>query len=370
MLTVIQTLPALDTGGVERGTLEVAEELCRRGHRSIVVSEGGRLLDELLETGSEHHRLPLGKKSPAVILQVSRLRELLEQTGADIVHARSRLPAWVAWFAIRGMPRATRPRFVTTVHGLYRVNAYSRIMVRGERVIAISNFIRNYIERSYPGIPPGKIKVIPRGVSDKMYHPDHRPAESWLREWHRQFPYLQGKTLITLPGRITRRKGLDDFLEIMARLAGRDDIHGLVVGAPSPGKQRYFRKLQSRARETGLSETVTFTGYRNDLRDIMSISAIVMSLSAEPEAFGRTALEALSLGIPVIAYDHGGTSEILNALCPDGLIPRYDISRAKETILRVLEKPPAIRTNNPYTLQRMLNSTMELYRCLADSPAV
>ncbi len=368
MLTVIQTLPALDAGGVERGTLEVAEELVKRGHRSIVVSAGGRMLDDLLATGSEHYRLPVGEKSPRILFQIRKFREILRQTDATILHARSRLPAWAAWLALAGMDPAKRPRFVTTVHGRYRVNRYSRIMARGERVIAISGFIKKYIVESYPQIPAENIRVIPRGVNAADYSPDYRPAAAWLQDWYDRYPRLRGKSLITLPGRITRRKGHEDFLQIMARLRENAALHGLVVGGTSPGKQRYYRELCRYVREKGLESSITFTGHRDDLRDIMSVSTVVMSLSSEPEAFGRTALEALCLGIPVIAWDHGGASEVLNTLSPAGLVPRSDIRRAAETVLHFLVEPPDIRKDNPFTLQRMLDKTIDVYRSLAAVP--
>ncbi|MCG8323936.1 MAG: glycosyltransferase, partial [Thiotrichales bacterium] len=137
-LSVIQALPALEVGGVERGTLEVAAELAARGHRSIVISSGGRLVSELARAGSEHINCPIGKKSLLTFRHVFTLREIFRRQNIDIVHARSRLPAWLCWLALRGMPADRRPAFITTVHGPYSVNAYSRIMCYGKHVIAIS----------------------------------------------------------------------------------------------------------------------------------------------------------------------------------------------------------------------------------------
>ena len=152
-LTVVQILPALQSGGVERGTLEVAGALVHAGHRSIVVSAGGSLVRELVASGSEHISLPVGRKSLLTLLHV------------DILHARSRLPAWIAWLAWRGMPPQERPHFVTTVHGLYSVNRYSAIMTRGERVIAVSDTARQYILDNYSEVNPGSVVTIFRGVS-------------------------------------------------------------------------------------------------------------------------------------------------------------------------------------------------------------
>ena len=163
-LTVVQLLPALESGGVERGTLEVGKALVDSGHRSIVVSSGGRLVEQLVANGSVHVTMPLGKKSLFTLLQVGRLRRFLREEQVDILHARSRMPAWIGWLAWRGMPVAQRPHFVTTVHGLYSVNAYSRIMTRGERVIAVSDTARRYILDNYPDVDPRRVVTIHRGV--------------------------------------------------------------------------------------------------------------------------------------------------------------------------------------------------------------
>ncbi|MDO9008504.1 MAG: glycosyltransferase, partial [Thiobacillus sp.] len=149
-LTVLQLLPALESGGVERGTLEIAQALVARGHRALVMSAGGRQVSSLVAAGGEHFTWAIGRKRFKTLLLVGKLRKFLLEQKVDILHARSRVPAWIAYLAWRGMNPATRPRFITTVHGLYGVNRYSGIMTRGERVIAVSNTVRDYILREYP----------------------------------------------------------------------------------------------------------------------------------------------------------------------------------------------------------------------------
>jgi len=365
-LTVIQTLPALDTGGVERGTLEVAAELVRRGHRSIVVSAGGELLEELISSGSEHIALPVGHKSLLSLRYVPRFRRIINESRPDIVHARSRLPAWVSYLAWKGLDPVTRPHFITSVHGPYSVNRYSKIMMTGERVIAISEFIRNYIVENYPDTPANKISVIPRGVSSERYPYGFQPTSSWVQEWYRQYPALKDKRLITLPGRLTRWKGQPDFLRIISKLDRDQHVHGLIVGGPQPGKLHYVDELKTLVNQHGLQDRITFTGHRSDLREIMSISTLVMSLSTEPEAFGRTVLESLCLGVPVIAYAHGGAGEIMASMFPAGMIANRDIAEAAALTIKFLESRPSVPDNNPYTLQRMLDSTLHLYEKVAN----
>jgi glycosyltransferase involved in cell wall biosynthesis len=365
-LTVIQTLPALDAGGVERGTLQVAAALVKYGHRSIVISAGGRLVEELQDIGSEHITLSIGKKSPRSLLHTPALRQILSKTRANILHARSRLPAWISYLAWNGMPVSTRPRFITSVHGHYSVNRYSKIMLAGERVIAISEYIREYITLNYPDIPQDKVLVIPRGVDSDEYPYKFHPNRQWLDCWQQQYPELVDKTIITLPGRITRRKGQVDFLRVLADLSkSHKNVHGLIVGAPDPGKETYYHELKNLSARLGLQNRVTFTDHRNDLREILSISSIVMSLSNAPEAFGRTVLESLCLGVPVIAYAHGGTVEILNALFPSGLIPANNIDAAITRANTFVDHAPSVPDNNPFTLQRMLDSTIALYESIS-----
>lgn len=364
-ITVIQTLPALDAGGVERGTVEIARALVEAGHRSIVVSAGGRLESVLADEGSEHISLDIGRKSLSTLRHVRRLRRIFETSDASIVHTRSRMPAWITWLAWRGMDPSCRPGLVTSVHGPYSVNRYSRIMVMGERVIAISDFIRDYIIKNYPDIDTDRITIIPRGVSTEQFPYDYNPTQQWIDLWRQQFPETVGKKLVTLPARITRWKGQEDFLSIMSQLRDVPDLHGIIAGGPHPGKERFFRHLQSAVIEQGLEDRISFTGHRQDIREIMSISSVVLSLSNKPEAFGRTVLESLALGRPVIAYDHGGAAEVMQRLCPDGRIKPGDLSAAANKIKMFIDRPVIIPADNPFTLERMQRDTLDLYHALS-----
>lgn len=359
-LTVIQVVPALDAGGVERGTVEVATELVRRGHRAVVISGGGRLTSELSDAGAEHVCLSVGAKTPFSLRHIPALRRLF--AGADIVHARSRLPAWISHFALRSMPAGTRPAFITSVHGPYTVNAYSRIMTRGDVVIAVSRFIRDYILANYPGADRDRIVIIPRGVDPARFPYSYKPLPAWLTQWEREQPRPAGRFLLTLPARITRWKGQEDFLEVLAALRARGlDIQGMLVGGTARRRRRFLRQLREKAEEAGLEQHVSFAGHRDDLREIMSISDIVFSLAREPEAFGRTALEALSLGVPVIAYDHGGAAEVLGAIFPAGKVAPGDTAAAAALAETFLRQRPVVPDNNPFTLQGMLDATLEVY---------
>ncbi|MHB1054088.1 MAG: glycosyltransferase family 4 protein [Thiobacillus sp.] len=368
-LTVLQLLPALESGGVERGTLEVAQALVERGHRALVMSAGGRQVAPLVASGAEHFAWPIGKKSLKTLFLVGKLRRFLQEQQVDIIHARSRVPAWIAYLAWRGMNPATRPRFVTTVHGLYGVNRYSGIMTKGEQVIAVSDTVRDYILREYPDTLPERIQVIYRGVEGKEYPHGWKPDPIWQQAFFAQFPQASGKLLVTLPGRITRLKGHEDFIELIARLKRRGlPVHGLIVGGASTSKLRYLQKLRYRVRSMGLESDISFTGQRDDLKNILAISNLVLSLSTQPESFGRTTLEALRLGVPTAGYDHGGVGEILRTIYPDGLLPLGDIGAATQRIATLLQQPSLVPDDDFYPLRNMLSQTLELYEQLVRTP--
>jgi glycosyltransferase involved in cell wall biosynthesis len=365
-LTVVQLLPALESGGVERGTLEVAAALIMAGHRSIVVSAGGRLVEALTAAGSEHVALPAGRKSLLTLLQVRKLRRLLREQGVDILHARSRMPAWIAWLAWRGLPATDRPRFITTVHGLYSVNRYSAIMARGERVIAVSDTARDYILDNYPDVDPCRIVTIYRGVDRNEFPYGYKPDAAWLAAWYADYPYLQGRRVLTLPGRLTRLKGHEDFIELVAALVNRGlDVHGLIVGHLDPARQAYINELERRIADRGLGDRITLTGLRQDIRDIYAVSDIVLSLSNKPESFGRTVLEPLCMGVPAVGYDHGGVGEVLDTLYPQGKVRRGDTGLLLERTVQLIETPQPVPESRAYTLAAMLAQTLDLYRDLA-----
>ncbi|MCS6986847.1 MAG: glycosyltransferase family 4 protein [Sphingomonadaceae bacterium] len=370
-LTVVQVLPALESGGVERGTLELARHLVELGHRSIVISAGGRMVESLIRAGSEHLSWDVGHKGLTTLRYVPRLRRYLRAQAVDILHARSRMPAWVAYLAWRGMDPIARPRFVTTVHGLYSVNPYSAVMVKGERVIAVSAAVRDYILRAYPRTDPARIRLIPRGIDPAHHPPGYRPPPAWLAAWQAQYPQLAGKRLITLPGRITRLKGHEDFIALVSRLkALGEPVHGLIVGGVHPRKRRYLDELRARIAAAGLERDISFTGARDDLREIMAVSDLVLSLSAQPESFGRTVLEALALGVPVAGYDHGGVGEQLRRHYPQGCVPLRDLDALVQVCLGLLHTPPPVDVRGLPTLAAMLAATVDLYReLLSASPA-
>ncbi|WP_372865719.1 glycosyltransferase family 4 protein [Spongiibacter sp.] len=367
-LRVVQLLPALNAGGVERGTVEFARELVRRGHESVVVSNGGRLVEQLQAEGSRHISMPVHRKALGSLWQVRPLRRLLVELQADVIHVRSRVPAWITWLAWRKMDPLTRPRLVSTFHGMYSVNAYSAIMARAEHCIAISDCVKRYMVDNYR-LPEAKITLIPRGLDAEAFAAEG-PDADWRQQLYGQYPQFRDKPLILMPGRLSRWKGQEAFLQMMARLVRlRPDCHGVVVGDAEPGKQHYLQELLAQRSQLGLDEAVTFVGHRSDIADFYRLAAVTCHMSNKEEPFGRTVPESLACGTPVVAYDRGGASESLNAGFRQGLVPADDVVAFAARVADLLEADNQISLPPEYYLDHQVSSTLSVYYRLLGNTA-
>ncbi|MDQ3205174.1 MAG: glycosyltransferase [Pseudomonadota bacterium] len=368
-LTVVQLLPALESGGVERSTLEIARALVEAGHRAIVVSAGGRLLPALLALGAEHVTLDIGRKSLLTLRHARALRAILVSERADLVHVRSRLPAWVAALAMAGLPAGSRPRLVSTVHGLNSPSRYSRIMTRGERVICVSSTVRDYVLRHYPATDAGQLRVIPRGIETAAF-----PRAATMDEDARRWAVAQGGAphgegpLLLLPGRGTRLKGHADAVGLLAALRAQGSTARLwLPGARESGRERYIAELEAQAASLGLADSVAFTAPTESIARAYAASDLVLQLSRKPEAFGRTVLEALSVGRPVLGWAHGGVGELLQELQPGGAVAAFDADRLVEVAQSLLRDPPQPLSDVPYSLAAMQQATLAVYAELTNA---
>jgi len=368
-LTVVQLLPALESGGVERSTIEISQALAAAGHRAIVVSAGGRLVPELQGTGAEHIALDIGRKSPLTFRHVPALRRLVVGLQADIVHARSRLPAWIGWRALQRMSATQRPHFVTTVHGLNSPSRYSAIMARGERVVCVSETVRAHVMTHYPATDGGLLRVIPRGIEPSAFPRRPLPDRDARAAVAAQFPVLGGDgPLLLLPGRGTRLKGHADALALLAAIrAGGADARLWMPGAREQGRERYLKELEQLASRLGVADALALAPPTARIAGAYAASDLVLQLSRKPEAFGRTVLEALSVGRPVLGWDHGGVGELLRELQPAGAVPAFDEALLAERARALLQEPPAPPARIPYTLSAMQDATLAVYDELARS---
>jgi len=354
-LKVIQLLPELNFGGVERGVKDFSNALIDRGHQSIVISNGGLLQEEIESNGAKHINIAIHKKRVSSLLLASQLRQIYEREQPDVIHVRSRMPAWINFLAFRKLHN--KPLLVSTFHGLYSTPIYSQVMSKVDHTIAISKTVKNYIKSVY-NMTDDKITIIPRGCDSVQFNQDGI-SSSWLEEWYKEFPQTLGKKILTLPTRVTKWKGVDSFIDLIDALDS-SNMHALVVGPVSESKKRYYQKLLDKVNKRSLSKRITFTGSRNDIANIYKISDIVYNLSIQPEPFGRTTIEAISCGTPVAGWRHGGTQEILEDLFPQGLAELSNTVELKDITLNILnnkDKP----LENTFTSKRMIDSTINLY---------
>ena len=367
--TVVQLIPTLGPGGAERTTMEVARALVAKGHRSVVISGGGRWVTRLKAEGSEHITLPIGSKSPALLGALFRLRAALKELKPDVVHVRSRLPAWLARFALIGLH--PRPALVTTVHGLNSVSTYSRIMTRGDRVIVVSNMARDHVLKHYPSLNPAVVRVIPRGADPREFPPGHKASDDWRAQFFSDYPMLQGGPLLTLPGRGTRLKGHAEAIELLARLHA-DGIKArlLLLGVDENRRDRYGAEMRQLAREFGVHRYVAMSPSRGDVRDVYAISQLILQLSVRPESFGRVVAEALCQGRPVLGYDHGGVGELLRELYPAGCVPPLDLGAACERAKALLSNPPPVNSAAVPKISDLQRLTLSVYAELRNGSPV
>lgn len=343
LATVLQVLPAMGAGGgVERGTVEIAGAVVEAGGRALVASAGGPLVHDLARVGAEHVELPLDSKNPITLWRnVERLAQVIRDEKVDIVHARSRAPAWSA----RAAAKRTGAHFVTTFHGTYGAGnhlkrVYNSIMTRGERVIAISQFIAGHIRQLY-GVPSNKIRVIHRGVDLDRFDPAKVTAQRVVNlatDW--MLP--DGMPVIMLPGRLTRWKGQPVVIDALGKL-NRRDIRCLLVGGDQ-GREDYRAELEAMIAARDLNEVVRLVDHCDDMPAAYMLTDVVISASTDPEAFGRVIAEAQALGRPVIATDHGGAKETVIPGETGWLVPPGDADALAKAIEKVLSLDSAQRS--------------------------
>ncbi len=359
---IVHLLAAMQTGGSELVVLELAEAARKEGHQVSVISKAGDLCPRLQTSGAEHLHWAVGEKSLTTIGLINRLANWLRNNPADILHAHSRLPAWIAYKAISKLPVELRPKFVTTVHGHYSVSRYSAIMTRGDKVIAVSNSISEYICNNYPATDKNKVAVIQPGTDPQQFAWQLQASTAWLAEFSQQFPAIGKRKLIILPGRVTRLKGHKCFVRLLAGLVGSGiDVHGLIVGPMGADKQHYLDEVSELALDLGVAENLDYAGNREDMAELMARSDLVLNLSIKAEAFGRTVLEALSVGTPVVAWSRGGVAELLSELFPNGRVEPGAEKELLRICIKQLESADKVNSPHTYSLAAMTRATQEVY---------
>ncbi|MEM1286918.1 MAG: glycosyltransferase family 4 protein [Pseudomonadota bacterium] len=363
-------IPELETGGAERTTIDIANALVEAGHDAWVVSEGGRMVGEL-DARVRHMPMRVKSKNPiTIVANAQRLAMLSRHQGIDILHARSRAPAWSAYLAARrtGLP------FVTTYHGAYKASTgaklwYNSVMARGHAVIANSRFTATSISIQFR-FARERITVIPRGSDLTAFEGSAEPYDWGLPA---------GSKVIVQIARLTEWKGQRVALQAISALPA--DVH-LILCGDDQGRTRYTDDLKSLAAELGVDRRVHFVGHVDPARALATADICIVP-SVEPEAFGRAAVEAQAAGVPVIVSKHGAVSETV--LAPPQVsdekrtgwhVPVGDAEALSASVEHVLSLAPTTRKAHlsrardhvraHYSVQAMQEATLRVYASLMD----
>ena len=374
-LTVVQLVPRLQIGGVEQGTIEMVDAISHAGGRAIVATEGGRLEHRVVRAGGELALINAAAKNPVTLWQNARLiARLIREQNVGVIHARSRAPAWSAYWATR----STGTPFVTTYHGAYTEKLpfkrlYNSVMARGRPVIAISEYIRELIETRH-NVPPEEIVVIPRGADVSVFSDDavgHARTIKLMEDWGL---IEDDRPVIMLPGRLTRWKGGESLIEAAARLKARrgPDFLVLLVGE---GRGNFESVLEKQIETRGTGDCVRLVGPSSDMAAALKLAAVVVSASIKPEAFGRVAIEAQAMNRPIIATDHGGAQETVVHGEGGWLYPPGDAEALAGVLDRALDLDPSerlhiglagrARVHARFTVEAMQRATIDVYERVA-----
>ncbi len=372
--TLLQVTPALDAGGVERTTLDVSKAVVAAGGRSLVASRGGRLEHELAATGGELVRLPLHSRNPLTILaNAGRLQEVIRREGVSIIHARSRAPAWSALKAAReeGTP------FVTTYAGVYNAKSklkrrYNSVMAAGDLVIANSDFTRRHLLAEHEDVDPARVVAIPRGVDLDWFDPDAVTPDR-VAQARAAFNLApdDGRPVYLLAGRLTRWKGQVFIIDAFAAARARGLDAVLVFAGDDQGRLDYRQELIEKIAATGLDDHVRLAGHVAEMPAAYMATDVALAPSLEPEAFGRTAVEPMAMGRPVLVSDHGAPSETVEQGVTGWRIPPGDLRAWTEALLAAAVLTPESRTRMgaagraavraKYGLEAMTGATLAAY---------
>lgn len=368
---VLQVLPELQHGGVEWGTVQIAEALKKGGYTNFVASCGGRLVYELDKMKIKHFTLPLKTKNPfKMYFNSLKLAKIIKENGINIVHARSRAPAWSAYWAAK----RAGVRFMTTFHGTYGLGPkgikkfYNKVMTFGELIIAISKHIKSHMLNNYT-VDESKIRLIPRCVDIEKFSPAAVTQERIIRAVaDNNLP--EDRPIISLIGRITRWKGQHILVEAMSKIKHKE-AYALIIGSDQ-GRVKYTEGLKETAEKLGVADRIQFIGESFDIPALLMVSDIVLSTAIEPEAFGRAAIEGQAMGKIVLASDIGGSLENVVDGVSGRLFRSNDAQALAEAIDWALDLPAeekrkisaaAIKNvRDNFTKQQMCDKTIAVYK--------
>ena len=359
-MKIVQLLPELNEGGVERGAVELSRELVKLGHESIIISAGGKLVDQIKKDGGTHITFDVHSKNILTApFRVLKLRKILKEIQPDVIHARSRVPAWITYLANKSLSFP----FVTTVHGFNSVNAYSKVMTYGDKVICGSKFMIEHIMKYYQ-TPMEKIVLIPRGVDMDAFGSELN--KDFISEFKQKY-MLDDHFIITQVARITHWK--DQKTTIKAFIEVKKHIQNaklLFVGSVDGSRTHYYDELRKMIEESPYAEDIIFTGNQQHVKEIFSLSDVSISASNKPETFGRANVESIFMGTPLIATNIGATADYVIEGKNGYLFQPNDAEMLSKLIIKSSkstfdQEEMASHVKNNFSLKQMVDKTVSVY---------
>ncbi len=358
-MRIVQVIPELNEGGVERGVVELNREFVKKGIESFVTSAGGKLENQINIDGGNHIKFDVCSKNIfTAFSRVKGLQKILKEIKPDIIHVRSRVPAWLVYFANKSL----NIKVVSTVHGFNSVGFYSSIMQKADAVICVSNSIKEYIQKHYK-TSENKITVIPRGIDLELFNPKNID-ETFIENFKKEFN-LKDKFIVSSVGRVTQLKDYETFIKAILLVKKEiPNIMGLIVGGVRSDKEDYLNSLKSLIKELDLEENIIFTGSQSKIEQIYALSDVVISSSKKPESFGRAVAEAICMNKPVIATNHGGVKDIIIEN-ENGFF--FEVGNDQELANNILKSKKLSfdgynYISNNFSLENMLDKTIAVYK--------
>lgn len=361
-MRIVQVIPELNEGGVERGVVELNREFVKKGIESFVISAGGKLENQINLDGGNHIKFDVCSKNIfTAFIRVKGLKKILKEIKPDIIHVRSRVPAWLVYFVNKSL----NIKVVSTVHGFNSVGFYSSIMQKADAVICVSNSIKEYIQKHYQ-TSENKITVIPRGIDLELFNPKN-VDETFIENFKKEFN-LKDKFIVSSVGRVTQLKDYETFIKAILIVKKEiPNIIGLIVGGVRSDKEDYLNSLKSLIKELNLEENIIFTGSQSKIEQIYALSDVIISSSKKPESFGRAVAEAICMNKPVIATNHGGVKDIIIENINGFFFEVGDDKKLAANILkaRKLSFDGYNYISSNFSLENMVNKTIAVYKnCL------
>ena len=359
LMKIVQILPELNEGGVERGVVELNREYTKKNIDSYVISAGGKLENQIIEDGGNHIKFDVCSKNIfSLIPRVIKLKKILKNLNPDIIHVRSRVPAWLVYFANKSL----KIKVVSTVHGFNSVSFYSKIMTKADAVICVSNSIKEYIQKHY-NTADEKITVIARGIDLELFNLNNIDKD-FIVNFEEEFN-LNNKFIVSSVGRVTQLKDYETFIKAISLVKKElPNVTALIVGGVRFDKEDYLNSLKSLIKELDLEENIIFTGSQSKIAEIYALSDVVVSSSKKPESFGRAVAESIALNTPVVATNHGGVKDII---CENENGYFFEVGNDKELAEKIIKSQNLSFDGYNYisknfSLENMLSRNIDVYK--------